>query len=307
MNLRWDYMRADNMRILLFGKNGQLGWELHRSLLPLGEIVAIDQEEINLVDSKKLPNFIREMNPQVIVNPAAYTQVDKAESEPELARAVNAIAPGVMAEEAKRLGALFIHYSTDYVFDGKKGEPYTEEDPPNPINIYGETKLEGERAVRTVGGNYLILRTSWLYSMRVSSFPVKVLRWARERDELRIVDDQIGSPTWARMLAETTALLLAKGDAYSGNWHKDLTGIYHLAGNGSVSRFDWAKLILEYDLESKEHIFNHLHPASSNSFQTPARRPLFTALKCNKFSSVFNLYIPFWLDSLKLAMEKDAQ
>lgn len=296
-------MRVENMRILLFGKNGQLGWELHRSLLPLGEIVAIDQEDINLVDTERLPGFIRGMNPQVIINPAAYTQVDKAESEPELARAVNAIAPGVMAEEAKRLGALFIHYSTDYVFDGKKGEPYTEEDPPNPINVYGETKLEGERAVGTVGGNYLILRTSWVYSMRVSSFPTKVLRWARERDDLRIVDDQIGSPTWARVLAETTAILLAKCVESPDKLLSEQKGIYHVAGDGYTSRFDWARLILELDPKPEEHVYRELQPASSSDFPTPAERPLFTALDCDRFHSVFKLRLPDWNPALRMAME----
>lgn len=299
-------MRVENMRILLFGKNGQLGWELHRSLLPLGEIVAIDQEDINLVDTERLPDFIREMNPQVIINPAAYTQVDKAESEPELARAVNAIAPGVMAEEAKRLGALFIHYSTDYVFDGKKGEPYTEEDPPNPINVYGETKLEGERAVGTVGGNYLILRTSWVYSMRGNSFPNKVLDWAREQEKLGIVDDQVGSPTWARMLAQVTAILLAQGREDPLGWLTERSGLYHLAGRGQVSRFEWARAILEMDPNRKEQSYKEMIPLRSEEFHSPAKRPLYSALDIEKFDRIFGVKVHDWKKALKLAMEVSA-
>jgi dTDP-4-dehydrorhamnose reductase len=294
------------MRILLFGKNGQLGWELHRSLLPLGEIVAIDQEHINLVDTERLPDFIREINPQVIINPAAYTQVDKAESEPELARAVNAIAPGVMAEEAKRLGALFIHYSTDYVFDGKKGEPYTEEDPPYPINVYGETKLEGERAVGTVGGNYLILRTSWVYSMRCHSFPNKVLHWARDQKELRIVDDQIGSPTWARMLAQVTAILLAQGREDPLGWLSERSGLFHLAGLGQVSRFEWARAILEMDPNRNEQSYKELIPLRSEEFHSPAKRPLYSALDIEKFGRIFGVKVQGWKKSLILAMEVSA-
>ena len=199
------------MRILLIGKRGQLGWELHRCLLPLGEVQALDYPEIDLAKPDSLRKLVRTSAPDVIVNATAYTAVDKAESERELAFAINAVAPQVMAEEAQKIGAVLIHYSTDYVFDGKKGAAYTEEDDPHPLNVYGASKLAGEQAIRSVGGVYFILRTAWVYSTRRDSFVSKVLQWSRQSETLRIVDDQISNPTWARMLAEITALILARG------------------------------------------------------------------------------------------------
>ncbi|MDY6873992.1 MAG: dTDP-4-dehydrorhamnose reductase, partial [Chloroflexota bacterium] len=198
-------------KILLLGNTGQVGWELHRSLLTLGELVALDYPEIDMADPDNIRKTVRAVKPGLIINATAYTDVDKAESEPELAMAINGTGPGILAEEAKRLDAALIHYSTDYVFDGAKGAPYTEEDEPNPINVYGETKLAGERTVQAVDGAYLIFRTSWVYSLRRPCFVTKVLKWAREQETLRIVDDQISSPTWARTLAEATAQVIAKG------------------------------------------------------------------------------------------------
>jgi len=182
------------MRILLFGKNGQLGWELQRTLAPLGEIIAWDVDELDLTRVESIGPAIREAAPQIIVNASAYTAVDRAEQEPELAHLVNAAAPAIMAQEAERLGAWFLHYSTDYVFDGEKSSPYVETDEPNPINVYGRSKLEGEQGVLAADGISLILRTSWVYSLRQESFVTKVLGWARQQETMRVVDDQVGSP-----------------------------------------------------------------------------------------------------------------
>jgi dTDP-4-dehydrorhamnose reductase len=210
------------MRILLLGKNGQLGWELHRTLQPLGKVFAVDYPEIDLTSPDSICKTVREYQPELIINAAAYTDVDRAESETEIAVAVNGRAPGLLAEQAQTICAGLIHFSTDYVFDGKKGSPYIETDTPNPINVYGRSKLEGEQSVSQVNGSYLILRTSWVYSLRRESFVTKVLRWSREKQTLRIVSDQIGSPTWARMLGEITAQMLAKagGDVVYSGWER---------------------------------------------------------------------------------------
>jgi len=290
------------LHILLIGKSGQLGWELQRSLAPLGDVVTYDYPEIDLAKPASLPDLVRGVNPQVIVNAAAYTNVDKAEIEPELARAINAVAPGVLAEEAKRLNAAIIHYSTDYVFDGRKGAPYVESDAPNPLNVYGQTKLEGEQAVQAVGGAYLILRTSWVYSMRQGGFVTKVLQWAREQETLHVVDDQISSPTWARMLAEAAALVLAQGRSEPVDYLREKAGLYHLAGSGACSRYEWAQAILELDPKKSEQKVRQLLPAKSSQFPTPAERPLVSVLDCRKFAQVFGLRLPEWRETLKLAI-----
>ena len=193
------------MRILLTGKNGQVGWELQRALAPLGEVTACDREQLDLSDISQIRAKIRELRPQLIVNAAAYTAVDRAESEPEIAMQINATAPAAMAEAAKEVGALLIHYSTDYVFDGTSREPYTEDHATNPLNVYGKTKLAGEEAIRSSDASYLIFRTSWVYGARGKNFLLTILRLARERSELTIVNDQIGAPTWSRDIAEATA------------------------------------------------------------------------------------------------------
>jgi dTDP-4-dehydrorhamnose reductase len=286
-------------RVLLIGKNGQLGWELHRSLATLGELIAVDYPEIDLGQPESGRDLIRRIQPQVIVNAAAYTAVDQAETEQELARKINAIAPGVLAEEARRLNALFIHYSTDYVFDGTKGTPYTESELPNPLNFYGLVKLEGEQNVENIGGAYLIFRTSWVYSLRQQSgFVNKVLQWARQQETLRLVKDQISNPTWARMLADVTAQVLAQGFETCS----ERKGLYHLAGGGFTSRFEWAKLILELDPNQFEQTVKELSPALTSEFPTPARRPLFSALNCDHFSYIFGLSLPNWRDGLQLAI-----
>jgi dTDP-4-dehydrorhamnose reductase len=289
-------------RFLLFGKYGQLGWELHRSLLPLGEVQALDYPEIDLANPERLREIIRSSAPDVIVNATAYTAVDKAESERELAFAINAASPMVMAEEAKKIGAALIHYSTDYIFDGKKGAPYVEADVPNPLNVYGESKLEGERAIQAVDGTFLILRTAWVYSLRRDSFVTKVLQWARQDETLRIVDDQISNPTWARMLAQTTALLIAKAPADVSAWLVERKGVYHLAGDGFASRYMWAKEILKLDAKAHEQIARELLPAATKEFPAAAVRPMFSALEIRKFTDQFNLHLPPWEESLSLAM-----
>jgi len=287
------------MRIVLFGKNGQLGWELQRCLSPLGELQTVDYPEINLAKPDDLQEAIRAARPQVIVNAAAYTAVDQAESQRELAFTVNAASPGVMAEEAKKRGALLIHYSTDYVFDGSKGFPYVESDRPNPINVYGESKLAGEQAIQAIDGDYLILRTAWVYSLRGDSFVTKVLSWARQKKTLRIVDDQISNPTWARMLAEITGMILARGTEYL----QERTGLYHLAGGGYASRYEWARAISGYDRRREEQIIKEIQPALTSEFRTPARRPLFSALDCDHFNADFELRLPPWEATLRMAME----
>jgi dTDP-4-dehydrorhamnose reductase len=289
------------MKILLLGKNGQLGWELQRTLAPLGPVVALDFEELNMEDFDAVRKRIRELRPQVIVNASAYTAVDKAESEPEKAYVINGEIPGILAEECVLLKAALIHYSTDYVFDGRKGRPYIEMDTPNPLNIYGKSKLAGEQAIQKAGGAYLILRTAWVYSLRGDSFITKVLGWARQNETLRIVDDQISNPTWARMLAEFAALILVQGKDLIG----ERRGLYHLAGTGHTSRFEWARKILELDPRKEEQICKEILPALTSDFPTPAERPLCSALKCTLFQDVFGICMPSWQGTLGLAMENN--
>lgn len=288
------------MKILLLGKNGQLGWEVQRTLAPLGDVFALASNELDITQFDKLRITIREIQPQIILNAAAYTDVDRAESEPERVMAINARAPGVMAEEARAINAVLIHYSTDYVFDGLKNAPYIETDETNALNVYGQSKLAGEQAISQAGARHVILRTSWVYSLRGSGFVSKVLSWARERETLRVVSDQIGSPTSARMLAETMATLLERGAGYL----HERAGVYHLASIGNVSRLEWARAILDFDPDKKEQITRELLPALSVEFSTPALRPPFSALDCSKFEKTFNVLLPEWKSALKLAMTR---
>lgn len=271
------------MHILLIGKYGQLGWELQRSLLSIGSITAFDYPEIDLSKPDNIPELIKVQKPDLVINAAAYTDVDKAEKEKDLAYKINAVAPGIIARACQDNRAAFIHYSTDFVFDGEKGTPYTEADPPNPINYYGESKLAGEASVNQAGGAYLILRTSWVYSLRKGGFVNKVLEWSRHQKTLKIVDDQVGSPTWARLLAEITAMIVAGyRDDISDNIQEH-SGIYHIAGNGSTSRYDWAKAIIEMDPNREGRLVESVEPGKSSEFPTPARRPKYTALDCSYF------------------------
>jgi dTDP-4-dehydrorhamnose reductase len=287
------------MKLLLLGNTGQLGWELNRTLQPLGVVVALDYPEINMADTASIRMTVQEHHPEVIVNATAYTAVDKAESEPDLAEAINGIGPGVLAEEALKLNAVLLHFSTDYVFDGKKGASYVETDIPDPLNVYGLSKLHGEQAIQQVDCTYLILRTSWVYSLWQGGFVNKVLEWAHRQETLRMVTDQVSSPTWCRMLAEMTAQILARGNDYI----RERTGLYHLAGSGFASRFEWAKLILELDPDKSGQRVKQIIPALTSDFPTPAIRPLFSALDCTRFLATFGLKLPDWETALQLALK----
>ena len=290
------------MNIVLFGKNGQLGWEFQRSLPLLGNVVALDRGDLDLCDLAAVQKVLREVRPSLIVNASAYTDVDGAETKPDLARTINALAPGAMAETARELGAILVHYSTDYVFDGGAKTPYTETDPTNPLNMYGKSKLEGEEHIQQAAGAYLILRTSWVYSLRGNSFVNKVLTWARKNSTLRIVDDQVSGPTWARMLAEITVLALAQNQANGYESIRERSGVYHLAGSGYVSRYEWAKQIVANDPRRAEQTVQAVEPVRSAEFPTPAIRPLFSALDCSHFEETFGLRLPPWDNTLQLAM-----
>lgn len=292
------------MRILLYGENGQLGWELQRTLMPFGELICCDFPDVDFSNLAALREHLSSVKPNLIVNAAAFTDVDGAELKPDLARAVNAQAPDVIAKEAAACGAALLHYSTDYVFDGTKGLEYVEADSPNPINVYGQTKLEGEEAVRSQVEAHLILRTSWVYGARRTNFMLKVLDWAAENEILRIVDDQFGSPTWCRALAEISAGIVAQSMPEGVDWFKRHAGIYHLAGRGTASRFEWAKEIISLYPERGKLAVKNIEPVSSDAFETMAERPANTALNCKKFESTFGLKLPGWRESLKLALSE---
>lgn len=291
------------MKLFLIGKNGQVGWELQRTLATLGEVVAVDYPDIDLSDEVNTRDWMRKIAPQVVVNAAAYTAVDKAESEAEIAMAINGTAPGVIAEEARRIGAVLIHYSSDYVFDGQKGDAYIESDSPNPLNVYGLSKLAGDHNIQQVGCDYLIFRTTWVYSMRQGGFVRKVLEWARKNPELQIVSDQIGSPTWARALAEVTAQVLAMRANNTLGWISERKGLYHLGGRGKISRLEWARKILEFDQNPEEQIVQEIQEALTKDFPTPATRPLYSPVDCTLFANTFGICLPDWDISLSQAME----
>jgi len=282
-------------RILLTGIGGQVGWELQRTLQPLGKLVACDRRQLDLADPDSIRRVLRETAPAIIVNPAAYTAVDKAESEAELAQAINATAPGILAEEAKRLGALLVHYSTDYVFDGAKPSPYLETDPTGALGVYGASKLAGEQAIAASGCRHLIFRTCWVYGLRGRNFLLTMLRLAKERDELSVVDDQHGAPTWSRMIAETTALALAR--------HAGQQGIYHLAAAGETTWHGFAEHIIA--LAHARGMLDKPTPVrriASADFPTAARRPANSRLDCTRLQRDFGLLLPDWITQLKLCI-----
>lgn len=286
------------MKILLFGALGQLGTELQSSMAALGEIAAYDIHNLNLEKAQDVRETIQAIRPDVIVNASAYTAVDQAESEAAKAFKVNGEIPGLFAEEASRLNAFLIHYSTDYVFDGNKGSVYREVDAVHPLGVYGRSKLAGEQAVMAGGAHYLILRTSWVYSRNRNSFVTKVLEWARKQEIMSVVSDQVSNPTWARTLAVVTADLLGKGlDCLI-----ERQGLYHVAGGGYASRLEWAKKIVELDPNKQEQKVREILPALTSDFPTPAQRPLFSALDCSLFQSTFEMKLPRWEDALKQAM-----
>jgi len=287
-------------RILLTGIGGQVGWELQRTLQPLGEVVACDRQTLDLADPDRLRAVLREISPGLIINPAAYTAVDQAESEPELAQAINGTAPGILAEEAKRLDALLVHYSTDYVFDGAKPAPYAEDDPTAPLGAYGRSKLAGEKAIRASGCRHLIFRTCWVYGARGRNFLRTMLRLARERDELRVVDDQHGAPTWSRMIAEITGQALARLDGQHG--------IYHLAASGETTWHGFAARIVA--IANQHGLLDKSPPVRrivSADFPTPARRPANSRLDCDRLRNDFRLHLPDWETQLHLCLGDAAE
>jgi dTDP-4-dehydrorhamnose reductase len=287
------------MKILVTGKSGQVGYELMRSLQPLGEVIGIDQDQMDLADLDQVRDVIRRLQPGLIVNPAAYTAVDKAETEPELAMRINGLAPKVMAEEAAKLGASIVHYSTDYVFDGTKQEPYTEADLPCPLNVYGRTKLAGEQAIAASGVPYLIFRTSWVYGMRGKNFLVTMMRLAAEREELRIVADQHGAPTWCRTLADTTACILsqASGASDRAGWWRENSGLYHLTAQGATTWHGFADALLDQAVRKPA-----LVAISSSEYTVPAARPANSRLSCAVLMERF-CHLPQWQDALALCQK----
>lgn len=289
-------------KILLTGKTGQVGWELQRTLAPLGQVIALDVDDLDLCNVGAIRHTVQTIRPDIIVNPAAHTAVDQAEAEVELATAINATAPGIFAEETKKLNALLLHYSTEYIFDGNKHGAYVENDTPNPLSVYGKSKLAGEQAIRAVGCKHLILRTSWVYGARGKNFMLTMLRLARERSELRVVDDQVGAPTWCRSLAEMTAQILAQ--LYAPGASKDALehacGTYHVSSAGSVSWHGFAAEILRL---ADTQPMPALQAIPSREYPTPAARPMNSVLSNDKLMRTFGLSAGDWQHNLQLCLQ----
>lgn len=293
------------MKILLTGKRGQVGFELERSLQGLGDILALDSVQMDLRDPGRIREVVRSERPALIVNAAAYTAVDRAEEEPELAMQINAKAPDVLAQEARKIGAAMIHYSTDYVFDGTKTGAYTEEDAACPVNAYGRSKLAGEEAVRHAGIPYLILRTSWVYGMRGKNFLATILRLSNEKPELRIVSDQIGAPTWCRTVADTTALIVGRlatvgkrGIDIEQEVFERQSGVYHLAAQGQTSWHGFAQTILAHPFIDKKPVLTAI---AASEYPSAARRPANSVLSCDKLAGTF-CKLPKWDKALHLCL-----
>jgi dTDP-4-dehydrorhamnose reductase len=294
------------MKILLLGKDGQVGWQLQRSLAPHGEVVACGRDRCDLADLEQIRSIVREIRPAIIVNAAAYTAVDRAESESDLAWRINAEAPGVLATEAATLDALLVHYSTDYVFDGSKALPYLETDPTAPLNAYGRSKLAGEEAIRAAGGKSLIFRTSWVFGARGQNFIKTILRLAREKDTLNVVADQVGSPTPAALIATVTGVVLAML-AHGQGLKKGESRLYHLTASRPVSWCDFARTVVDlagrspgFDLRLKPEAIN---PIATSEYPTPARRPANSRLDCSKLESDFGLRMPDWQPYLERMLQ----
>ena len=284
------------MKILLFGKGGQVGWELQRSLSPLGELVALDFDSTDhcgdYSNLSGLADTVRALKPNVIVNAAAHTAVDKAESEPELVRTLNALAPGVLAQEAARAGAWLVHYSTDYVFDGSGSRPWAETDTPAPLNVYGQTKLEGEQLIQAACAKHLIFRTSWVYAARGGNFAKTMLRLAQERERLTVIDDQFGAPTGAELLADVTAHALAQL-----HQRPEDAGLYHLVAGGETNWHAYAEYVLAQAKSMQPELqfkATEVLPVASSAFPTPARRPHNSRLDTRKLQATFGLSLPHW-------------
>lgn len=289
-------MSHDLSRILLTGSKGQVGSAL-RLVLPQSALISSDRNTLNLANPDSIRNTVRDCKPTIIINAAAYTTVDRAETEADLAMAVNGVAPGILAEEAKRINATLIHYSTDYVFDGRKLTAYTETDTPNPLSIYGKTKLAGERAIQAVGAAHYILRTSWVYASEGTNFMNTILRLAHERPELRIVDDQIGAPTWARAVAEMTEKILTAG---TDSQH----GLYHFTAKGAVTWYGFARAILDKVQTISGVVPPKLTPITTADYPLPARRPANSRLDTTRFNAAFDITPTPWQDLLELCLQE---
>jgi len=284
------------MKILLFGKGGQVGWELQRSLAPLGEVIALDFDSTehcgDLTNLQGIAQTIRTIAPDVIVNAAAHTAVDKAESEPELARTINALAPGVIAQEAKRNNAWLIHYSTDYVFDGSGDKPWLETDPTGPLSVYGATKLEGEQLIEQSGCKRLIFRTSWVYAARGGNFAKTMLRLAQERDKLSVIDDQIGAPTGADLLADITAHAIR-----TAQQKPEVAGLYHLVASGETSWHGYANFVIEFARKTGVALKvtpEAIQAVPTSAFPAPAKRPHNSRMSAEKLRRNFGVELPHW-------------
>jgi dTDP-4-dehydrorhamnose reductase len=283
-------------RILLTGRTGQVGHYLLRPLASLGDVIAPDRSQLDFTQNDTIRTTIRTVRPEIIVNAAGATIVDQAEREPDITMQVNGIAPGILAEEARLCDALLLHFSTTFVFDGTKREPYVEDDVPNPINLYGRSKLAGERAIAAVGGDYLIFRASWTYSDLRSNFPRALLKLAREKEELDVVDDQVASPTWARAYADATAQVLRQADRIRAH-----RGIYHLSSAGKTTRLQWATKIIELARRYEERPagWAHLRPIASSQYPHTAARPLYTVVDNSKIISAFGIRMSRWEHQLE--------
>lgn len=282
------------MKILITGQHGQVSLALQQRLQDLGELIVLGRDQLDLADVDQIRQQVRAQHPDLIINAAAHTAVDQAESEADVAFAINAIAPGVLAEEAEALGIPLIHYSTDYVFDGNKPAPYTEADTPNPLGVYGQSKLAGEQAIAAVGGEYLVLRTSWVYSNHGKNFLLTMQRLLQEKPHLRIVADQIGAPTWAGTIANSTRALIDRWQAgKAGEW-----GIYHLTAQGETSWFDFAAAIAE-QLRAGGTACAELEAIPSSAYPTPAKRPLNSRLDCSRLQQQWQVSQPQWQDALR--------
>ncbi len=292
--------QMDTPRILLVGRVGQVGYELRRTLAPMADITSVDFPDIDLTQPDSIRHWVRETRPHVVINAAAYTAVDKAETDEATAAKINGTAPGILAEEAARLGAWIVHYSTDYIFDGTKRTPYVESDAPNPVGAYGRTKLAGDLAVQAANPRHLIFRLCWVYGARGGNFMLTMMRLARERDRLRVVNDQSGCPTWSRMIAQATTAALAKSLTATDS---HTAGTYHLAASGSTTWHGFAQSILD-QMPTAEKKCAVAEPIPSSEYPTPAQRPAYSVLDCEKLSRTFGLKLPDWHTSLLQVLEK---
>ena len=288
--------------ILLLGRQGQLGWELARTLAPLAPVVGLARAELDLAEPQAIRRAVRAARPRLIVNAAAYTRVDEAETETELAMAINGAAPAVLADEAKRAGAALVHYSTDYVFDGAGDRPWREIDPVAPLNAYGASKRAGEEAIAASGVRHLIFRTAWVYADRGRNFLKTMQRLARERDELRVVADQRGAPTWARLIAEATALVLA-ASRHGDGWDAlaDRGGLYHLTAAGETTWCGFAEAIVAASTPADGRRARVVAVPTSD-YPTPAKRPAYSVLDCSRLAAAFGIRLPDWRDGLTLCL-----